>query len=83
MSARLGEVENEYGHQWIISDGAGCGWYAVRRALLPDHGKQRGLSNVRCGRTLEELARHLAEERRLEASWAAPAQLWPHLRRAS
>lgn len=44
---------------WEISDAAGGGWYAVRIATVPAHG---GLSNVRCGATLEELRKHLEWE---------------------
>ncbi|MFI7706292.1 hypothetical protein [Nonomuraea sp. NPDC049480] len=75
MSVSLDSLKNEYGRQWIISDAVGGGWYAVRRALLSEQGKERGLSNVRCGRTPEELAHHLAEERRLEAPCRALAPL--------
>jgi hypothetical protein len=54
--------------KWEISDGAGGGWYAVRRALIsPSSRGSSALSNVRCGNTLDELARHLEEEAQLEA----------------
>lgn len=60
------QVNAAYGRRWIISPGMGGGWYAVRRSSLSDQSLKRGLSNVRGGATLEELARHLAEETRLE-----------------
>jgi len=82
MSVTLDRLTNEYGRQWIISDAVGGGWYAVRRALLPDKSRERGLSNVRCGRTLDELAHHLAEERSLEAPCLAQAPLRPSPQRA-
>lgn len=44
---------------WEISDAAGGGWYAVRIATVPAHS---GLSNVRCGATLDELRKHLELE---------------------
>jgi hypothetical protein len=54
--------------KWEISDGPGGGWYAVRRVLIsPSSRSSSALSNVRCGNTLDELARHLAEEAQLEA----------------
>ncbi|GAA2863348.1 hypothetical protein GCM10010517_22380 [Streptosporangium fragile] len=63
----------------MISDGAGAGWYAVRRAPLSAHGLEHGLSDVRCGADLVELNHHLEAELRLEK------QMWEHapLRRAS
>lgn len=49
---------------WEIQDAAGGGWYAIRTVLVSRH---TGLSNVRCGRSLEELSKHLeAETRRLK-----------------
>ncbi|GAA2215113.1 hypothetical protein GCM10009850_105800 [Nonomuraea monospora] len=45
---------------WQVYDLAG-GWAAVRTNLLP---RASGLSNVRCGETLEELVRHLESETR-------------------
>ncbi|MEV0233614.1 hypothetical protein [Nonomuraea sp. NPDC050786] len=75
MSVSLSSLKNEYGREWAISDAVGGGWYAVRRVLLPDRCNEGGLSNVRCGRTLEELARNLAEERRFEAPCVADAPL--------
>ncbi|MGP3920162.1 hypothetical protein [Nonomuraea sp. 10N515B] len=83
MSVSLDSLKNEYGRQWIISDAVAGGWYAVRRTLLSDQVKERGLSNVRCGRTLEELAHNLAEERRLAAPCSAHASLRPSLQRVS
>ncbi|MGI5283033.1 hypothetical protein ACQEVF_06835 [Nonomuraea polychroma] len=79
----LDSLTNEYGRQWIISDAVGGGWYAVRRAFLSDQSRERGLSNVRCGRTLEELAHNLAEERSLEAPCSAHPPLRPSLQRVS
>jgi hypothetical protein len=46
---------------WVILDAAGGGWYAIRTVLVPRH---RGLSNVRCGASLDELYRHLESETR-------------------
>ncbi|MEV4548425.1 hypothetical protein [Nonomuraea wenchangensis] len=46
---------------WEIIEGAGGGYIAIRRVLVPSAG---GLSNVRCGATLAELHRHLEEETR-------------------
>jgi hypothetical protein len=74
MSVTLRSLRVEYGQTWIIDEGAGGGWYAVRRVDLSDYYRRRGLSNVRCGRDLEELGRHLAQEARLEGSaWTRPA----------
>lgn len=49
---------------WHIIDMAG-GWVAIRANLVP---KNSGLSNVRCGETLEELAGNLHAETRLQRS---------------
>ncbi|MEU4509128.1 hypothetical protein AB0G05_06505 [Nonomuraea wenchangensis] len=46
---------------WRIQDLDG-GWVAVRKILVPCAG---GLSNVRCGETLDELATNLQVETRL------------------
>jgi hypothetical protein len=46
---------------WQVQDMAG-GWVAIRRNLVPP---KRGLSNVRCGETLDELAANLQAETRL------------------
>ncbi|MEV4747250.1 hypothetical protein AB0K21_12835 [Streptosporangium sp. NPDC049248] len=51
------------GRQWLISEAAGGGYYAVRRHGLSEEG---GLSNVMCTATLGEMARRLAAERRRE-----------------
>jgi hypothetical protein len=73
MPVTLRSVRAEYGRTWIIDEGAGGGWYAVRRVDLSDHYRQRGLSTVRCGRDLEELKRNLAQETRLEEfAWTPP-----------
>jgi hypothetical protein len=48
---------------WQIYDLAG-GWAAIRTNFLP---RTSGLSNVRCGETLEELVRHLESETRQRA----------------
>ncbi|WP_433217192.1 hypothetical protein [Microtetraspora malaysiensis] len=66
MTVTIRGLEAEYGKQWTISHAAGGGWCAVRRTNLPPQRVARGLSNVRCGADLEELARHLAEEKRGE-----------------
>ncbi|MGW0588816.1 hypothetical protein [Streptosporangium sp. NPDC002607] len=52
-----------YGRQWLISEAAGGGYYAVRRHGLSE---ESGLSNVMCTTTLGEMARRLAAERRRE-----------------
>ncbi|GAA3215915.1 hypothetical protein [Nonomuraea helvata] len=83
MSVSLSSLKNEYGREWTISDAVSGGWYAVRRVLLPDPNNERRLSNVRCGRTLEELARNLAEERGLEATCLADAPLRSSQQRVS
>ncbi|GGT36913.1 hypothetical protein GCM10010176_096270 [Nonomuraea spiralis] len=51
---------------WQITDMPG-GWVAMRVNFLP---KVSGLSNVRCGETLEELAGNLHAEIRLQKSRA-------------
>lgn len=65
----LRELNAAYGRRWKISPAVGGGWYAVRPHDLSPVCLQRGLSNVRCGQTLEELAAHLAAEARIEAQW--------------
>lgn len=55
-----------YGRTWTIAEGIGGGWYAVWRADISAYGLEHGLSNIRCGATLAELARHLDTETRLE-----------------
>ncbi len=49
---------------WQITDMSG-GWVAMRVNFVP---KNSGLSNVRCGETLEELARNLHAEIRVQRS---------------
>jgi len=49
---------------WQIIDMSG-GWVAMRANFVP---KNSGLSNVRCGETLEELAGNLHTESRLQKS---------------
>lgn len=49
---------------WQIIDMAD-GWVAIRANLVPS---DSGLSNVRCGATLEELAGNLQAESRLQKS---------------
>ncbi|MEV0619787.1 hypothetical protein AB0I81_41160 [Nonomuraea sp. NPDC050404] len=46
---------------WVITAGAGGGYIAYRTVLVP---RRSGLSNVRCGATLEELYEHLHQELR-------------------
>ncbi|MDP9844315.1 hypothetical protein [Streptosporangium lutulentum] len=66
----LAELKAHYGRTWTISEGIGDGWYAVRRAAMSAYGREHGLSDVRCGPTLMELARNLEAETRLEnRSW--------------
>ncbi|WP_449066306.1 hypothetical protein, partial [Planomonospora algeriensis] len=47
--------------------------YAVRRASISGHGREYGLSDVRCGANLVELSRNLEAETRLEC------QAWPRV----
>ncbi|MEV0622542.1 hypothetical protein AB0I81_55140 [Nonomuraea sp. NPDC050404] len=49
--------------EWQIYDLAG-GWAAVRANLVPRGG---GRSNVRCGKTLEELVENLKAETRVSS----------------
>ncbi|MEU6999324.1 hypothetical protein [Nonomuraea sp. NPDC046570] len=58
----LSELTIRFAHDWVISEGVGAGWYAIRR----EGTARRGLSDVRCGATPAELARHLEDERNLE-----------------
>ncbi|MGN9844817.1 hypothetical protein ACTMTI_42475 [Nonomuraea sp. H19] len=44
---------------WEIMEGSGGGYIAFRTVLVPG---RSGLSNVRCGATLEELFKHLEQE---------------------
>ncbi|MEV7968687.1 hypothetical protein AB0O34_22275 [Sphaerisporangium sp. NPDC088356] len=60
------ELNSAYGKHWLISEAMGGGWYAVRRHSLSTRALERGLSNVRCGNTLEELGRYLSSETHLE-----------------
>ena len=60
MSVSLRELISAF-PGWDISDAAGGGWYAVRIAKVSVHS---GLSNVRCGATLDELRKHLELEAR-------------------
>lgn len=73
----LAELKTRHGRTWVVSDAIGGGWYAVRRVAVSTHGRERGLSDVRCGATLVELARNLEAEIRLEnQTWIrAPARL--------
>ncbi|GLW99461.1 hypothetical protein [Microtetraspora sp. NBRC 16547] len=77
MTVTLRSLEAEYGKQWTTTDAAGGGWCAVRRTNLAPQKVARGLSNVRCGGDLEELARHLAEEKRGEEKDSARLRLRP------
>jgi hypothetical protein len=54
---------------WQITDMSG-GWVAMRVNFMP---KNSGLSNVRCGETLEELAGNLHAEIRQQKSQASVA----------
>jgi hypothetical protein len=74
----LGELTSAYGKRWTISSGIGGGFYAVRRHPLSAQSMARGLSAVRAGATLEELAGHLAAETRLEQHWLSSSPpAWP------
>ncbi len=66
MPVTIAELKARYSKEWLISDAVGGGWYAVRRHGLSRDVVQRGLSNVYCGASLEELATHLASETQLE-----------------
>lgn len=63
----LSELTKLYGRIWTISEGVGGGWYAMRRTGISAYGRDHGLSDVRCGATLVELARNLDDETRLES----------------
>ncbi|WP_436759974.1 hypothetical protein [Streptosporangium sp. V21-05] len=62
----LAELTRLHGRTWTIAEAVGGGWYAVRRADMSAYGLEHGLSNIRCGTTLAELARRLDTETRLE-----------------
>lgn len=62
----VAELVMLHGRTWSISEAVGGGWYAVRRVVLSSYGLEHGLSNVRCGASLAELARNLEAEARLE-----------------
>ncbi len=74
----LSALESLHGERWIIRDGAGGGFYAVRRLNLGSDQLARGLSAVLCGLSVSELAKCLDEETRREER---PAR--PRLRRVS
>lgn len=65
-SALLTALIAKYGRRWELLDSSGGGWIAVRRHNVSARALGRGLSNVRCGSTLTELADHLAAETDLE-----------------
>lgn len=58
----LGELITAYGKRWLISPGLGGGYYAIRRDGLSPQAEAQGLSMVRAGATVTELASHLAAE---------------------
>ncbi|MCW2880794.1 MAG: hypothetical protein JWQ95_4894 [Sphaerisporangium sp.] len=62
MPVTIVELKARYGRHWLVSDAVGGGWYAVRRHGVSRDLLQRGLSNVRCAATLDELAGHLTAE---------------------
>ncbi|MBB2909523.1 hypothetical protein FHS43_000769 [Streptosporangium becharense] len=62
----LAELTACHGRTWTISGAVGGGWYAVRRAALSVYARAHGLSDIRCGATLDELAHRLEAETRLE-----------------
>ncbi|GAA2905788.1 hypothetical protein GCM10010517_71950 [Streptosporangium fragile] len=62
----LAQLVARFGRAWTICEAVGGGWYAVRRAGISVYGHHHGLSDVRCGASLAELARHLEAEKRLE-----------------
>ncbi|WP_030919252.1 hypothetical protein [Streptosporangium amethystogenes] len=56
-----------YDRNWLISEAAGGGYYAVRRHSLSEGFLGRNdLSNMICVPTLGEMARRLAAERKRE-----------------
>jgi hypothetical protein len=57
VSVTLQQLINGY-PAWHVQNMAG-GWVALRRNLVP---QTSGLSNVRCGQTLDELAANLQTE---------------------
>ncbi|WP_062349423.1 hypothetical protein [Herbidospora yilanensis] len=64
---RLSELAERYGRRWDITGSDVEGWTAVRRQLVRQEALDRGLSNVRCGNTLADLAVRLKEEE--ESEW--------------
>lgn len=62
----LQELTARYGNVWTIAKAVGDGWYAIRRAFVSAYGRKCGLSDVRCGMTLAELARNLEAETQRE-----------------
>ena len=62
----LNQLSECYGRRWLISPGVGAGWYAIRRGPFSTHMHDLGLSEVRCGATLADLAAGLEIETRLE-----------------
>lgn len=57
MPVTLQRLINNY-PAWQVQDMAG-GWMAIRRNSVP---RTNGLSNIRCGETLDELAANLQAE---------------------
>ncbi len=68
----LSTLVAQHGKRWIISEAAGEGYYAVRRLNLGFDQLALGLSAVRCGKDLPELAKHLDEEKQRELRPARP-----------
>lgn len=70
MTGAPGEIAiliARYGRNWLISEAAGGGYYAVRRhSLSEDFLNRNNLSNVICAPTLGEMARRLAAEGKRE-----------------
>ncbi|MET8158881.1 hypothetical protein ABZT47_21120 [Sphaerisporangium sp. NPDC005289] len=66
MAVTINELKDRYSKHWLVSDAVGGGWYAVRRHGVSRGLLSRGLSNVRCAATLDELAAYLAAEVQLE-----------------
>ncbi|WP_459806060.1 hypothetical protein [Herbidospora sp. RD11066] len=62
----MAELAEKYGRRWDITGSNVEGWTAVRRQLVRQEALDRGLSNVRCGNTLEDLGTRLREEEALE-----------------
>jgi hypothetical protein len=81
VQVTIAELKAQYGTHWLVSDAVGGGWYAVRRhGLAPDLLK-RGLSNVHCAATIDELAARLTAEMKQEERLLRSCEALGHLPR--